>query len=260
MNNPLVSIIMPAYNVEKYIQESINSVIEQSYKNWELIIIDDCSNDRTGEIIKKFTLKDSRIKSIFAKQNSGKPAIAKNCAYDMVTGDFVAFLDSDDLWLKDKLEKQIRVLNGSDFKLCYTGGYLIDKNGNEIGSFLPKYKNGYIFKNMLYRYEINNQSVLIKRDVYRKFNENITIGEDYNLFMDIVFHHKVCNIKEKLIKYRIHNKSITKKGSIDLSDGVLFTLKDLNKKYYIKKNYPLGYIISWLRAQRFKLKYNMIKQ
>ena len=259
MNNPLVSIIMPAYNVEKYISDSINSVINQTYQNWELIVIDDCSSDRTRDIVKKFTLKDNRIKSIFTKQNSGKPAIAKNYAYDIVTGDFIAFLDSDDLWLKDKLEKQIRVLNGSDFKLCYAGGYLIDENGNEIGSFLPKYDNGYIFKKMLFRYEINNQSVLIKKDVFERFNENITIGEDYNLFMNIIFRHKVCNIKEKLIKYRIHKKSITKKGRIDLSDGVLLTLKDLDKKYNIKRNYPIGYLISWLKAQRFKLKYNIMK-
>ncbi len=258
MSNPLVSIIMPAYNVEKYIQESINSVIKQSYENWELIVIDDNSNDGTNDIIKKIALKDKRIKPIFLKHNSGKPSIAKNYAYDIVSGDFIAFLDSDDMWIKEKLEKQIKKMINGDYKLCYTGGYLIDEEGKKQGSFLPKYENGYIFKKMLYRYEINNQSVLIERDVYRKFNENITIGEDYNLFMDIVFHHKVCNIKEKLIKYRIHKKSITKKGGIDLSDGVLLTLKDLDKKYNIKRNYPIGYLISWLKAQRFKTKYHII--
>lgn len=253
MSNPLVSIIMPAYNAEKYIYESINSVVEQTFKNWELIVVDDRSCDGTRDILEEFSLKDSRIKPIFKESNGGKPSIAKNCAYDVISGDFIAFLDSDDLWMREKLEKQVKAIESSNYKLCYTGGYLIDEDGNELGSFLPKYENGYIFKKMLFRYEINNQSVLIKKDVFRKFNENITIGEDYNLFMEIVFNHNVCNIKEKLIKYRVHNKSITRSSGRDLSDGTLVTLKELNEKYNIMKKYPLEYFISLIRAYRFKL-------
>ena len=253
MSNPLVSIIMPAYNAEKYISESINSVIEQTFRNWELIVVDDGSCDATKDIIEKFALKDSRIKPVFRENNSGKPSIAKNYAYDMVNGDFIAFLDSDDLWMREKLEKQVKLLKDSDYKLCYTGGYFIDEDGKKTGSFLPRYENGYIFKKMLFRYEINNQSVLIKKDVFKKFNENITIGEDYNFFMHIIFHNKVCNIKEKLIKYRVHNNSITRARKKDLSEGTLVTLRELNEKYNIMKKYPLEYFISLIRAYRFKL-------
>lgn len=255
MSDSLVSIIMPAYNVEKYISESIESVINQTYQNWELIIVDDCSIDNTKDIIKSFEKQDKRIKVVFRKRNGGKPSITKNSAIKYIKGDYIAFLDSDDLWLPQKLEIQMGLLKDSDYKLCYSGGYLIDENENEIGNFLPKYKNGYIFKQMLFKYEINNQSVLIKRDVFRKFNEDITIGEDYNLFMEIVLNNKVCNIKKKLVKYRIHHNSLTKSKIKDLSEGTLYTLRELNEKYDILKNYFIGYVISWLNAMKFKLFY-----
>ena len=251
-NNPLVSIIMPAYNVERYISDSISSVINQTYKNWELIIIDDASCDDTSKIIKEFSLKDNRIKPIFRKINSGRPSIAKNEAYNKITGEFVAFLDSDDLWLENKLQKQVNLMKNTNCKLCYTGGYIIDENGNEIKSFLPQYQNGHIFKKLLFHYEINNQSVLITKDVLEKFNENIIIGEDYNLFMSIAVKYEICNIKEKLIKYRIHKKSITK-SNFNLADGTLFTLKELDNKYNILKKYPFEYVFCFIKAYRFKL-------
>ena len=252
MNQLLISIIMPAYNVEKYISDSINSVILQSFRDWELLVVDDCSTDNTKNIIEKFVDRDDRIKLISRDKNGGKPSIAKNSAFKYIKGDYIAFLDSDDLWLETKLEKQLKLIKKDNFTLCYTGGYLIDENSKEIGSFLPKYNNGFIFKNMLRRYEINNQSVMIKREVFRKFNEDITIGEDYNLFMEIVLNNKVCNIKEKLIKYRVHGSSITKSHKKDLSEGTLFTLSELNNKYSIFYKHPLSYIYCWLKAIRFK--------
>ena len=244
---------MPAYNVEKYIHNSINSVLSQSYKKWELLIVDDNSTDKTRDIIKSFAKTDKRIKPIFRKTNGGKPSIAKNSALEHIKGEYIAFLDSDDIWLKEKLEKQVELMKNKKYKLCYTGGYFIDEKDNKIGEFLPKYGCGYIFKNMLFRYELNNQSVLITRDVFKKFNEYITIGEDYNLFMDIIYNYKICNIKEKLIKYRIHKTSITKSKKKILHQGVAYTMKEMNRKYAIFKQYPFLYILNLIRAYRFKI-------
>ncbi len=257
MNSSLVSIIMPAYNVEKYISDSISSVINQTYENWELLVIDDCSIDNTVKIINEFVKLDSRIKPIFNSINSGTPAKAKNKALPFSKGEYIAFLDSDDIWLKDKLTNQISLMqNNENYALVYTGGYLIDENNNEIKKFLPKYECGNILSNMLKRYEVNNQSVIIKKeallDTIGMFNENIIIGEDYNLFMNIIAKYEVCSIKKYLIKYRVHKKSITKNGNCDLSDGTLKTLKELNIKYNIKVKYPLYYFISWLKAMRFR--------
>ena len=253
LNKPLVSIIMPAYNAEKYIENAILSILAQTYSNWELLVVDDCSTDSTKKILKKFSKIDSRIKPIYREENSGKPSITKNSAIAYVQGFYVAFLDSDDLWIETKLEKQLALIIKDDFALCYTGGFLIDKDSHIMGNFIPKYKDGSIFNNMLLRYEINNQSVLIKREIFRKFNEDITIGEDYNLYMHIIYNNKVCSVKEKLIKYRVHSQSITKSKTKDLSEGTIFTLKELNNKYNIFFKYPFSFIVCWAKAIRFKI-------
>ena len=130
MNNGLVSIIMPSYNTANYIGESINSVINQSYKNWELIIVDDCSTDNTDEVIKDF-LKDSRIKYLKNKENSGA-AISRNKALRMAKGEWIAFLDSDDLWNHKKLEKQIKFMEQNKYNFSYTKYREIDEQGNNL--------------------------------------------------------------------------------------------------------------------------------
>jgi len=255
-SNPLVSIIMPAYNTQEYIKEAIESVINQTYTNWELLIVDDLSTDVTVEIVNKMLHNDGRIKLINRQKNSGRPSIAKNSALPYTKGKYIAFLDSDDAWLEKKLEIQIAFMQkNQNYVLTYTGGYLIDHKGVIFNSFLPKYSNGKNLKNMLTRYEINNQSVVIKSDelftTVENFNEEIIIGEDYNMFMHILAKYEIGSINQHLIKYRIHNKGITK-SSKRVSDGVLMTLKELNNLHSIKRKYVIGYMLSYMKAIRFK--------
>lgn len=124
--NDLVSVIMPSYNTAEYISESIASVQEQTYTDWELIIVDDCSTDNTDEIVKPF-LYDKRIKYIKNETNSGA-AISRNRALREAKGKWIAFLDSDDLWHPEKLEKQIRFMEKNGYKFTYTD-YRIQLNG-----------------------------------------------------------------------------------------------------------------------------------
>lgn len=253
---PTVSIIMPAYNAENYIKESISSVIAQTFQDWELIIIDDCSTDDTPTIISNFISQDSRIKSIRLYKNSGKPSVAKNHGLKMIKGDFIAFIDSDDLWISDKLAKQVALMqNDNEIALSYTGGYWIDDNGKIVKDFVPKYSCGFNLKRQLSRYEINNQSVMITKKALQntlmQFNENILIGEDFNLFMHIVAKYKSSTIPQQLIKYRIHNNAITKSKK-QVSDGILLTLNELNIKYNIYLKYPLKSLITYFKAIRFK--------
>src|SRR5690554_2198490 len=102
----LVSIITPAYNCGKYIGETIESVIRQSYQNWEMIIVDDCSIDNTNEIVKEYVEQDNRIRYYLLKDNSGA-AVARTKAMEFASGNYMAFLDSDDIWTEEKLKKQI---------------------------------------------------------------------------------------------------------------------------------------------------------
>ena len=122
----LVSIIMPSWNTEKFIAESIQCVIDQSYKNWELIIVDDCSSDHTDEIVAPF-LSDNRIKYLHNEKNSGA-AITRNKALREAQGEWIAFLDSDDLWMPDKLEKQIGLMTEHNYVLSYTNYEKIDED------------------------------------------------------------------------------------------------------------------------------------
>lgn len=117
---PLISIVTPCYNAEKTISETIDSVLSQTYQNWEMLIIDDCSNDKSKEIINNYVLKDSRIKYKSTSKPSGSPSLPRNIGIDSAQGVYIAFLDSDDLWLSDKLEKQIRFIENNKYEFVYS--------------------------------------------------------------------------------------------------------------------------------------------
>lgn len=131
--NDLVSIIMPSYNTAKYILESIHSVQAQTYKNWELIIVDDCSTDDTDAVVS--SVVDNRIKYLKNVNNLGA-ALSRNRALKEAKGRWIAFLDSDDLWMQDKLEKQINFMRNSGYSFSYTNYKEIDSIGNESGVYV----------------------------------------------------------------------------------------------------------------------------
>lgn len=129
-NSELVSIIMPNYNCGKFIKETIESVINQTYENWEILFVDDCSTDNSIEIVKSFN--DARIKIFINKENTGA-AVSRNCALREATGKWIAFLDSDDLWEKDKLEKQIEFMQNKGCYFSYTKYKEIDEMSKDLG-------------------------------------------------------------------------------------------------------------------------------
>ena len=126
----LVSIITPSYNSSKFIMDCVNSVISQKFQYWEMIIVDDCSNDNSREIISDLTAKDERIKSIFLEENVGA-AEARNIAIRQSKGKYIAFLDSDDIWNKNKLEKQITFMNDNDIAFSFTSYQPISEGGEK---------------------------------------------------------------------------------------------------------------------------------
>lgn len=129
--NSMISIIMPSYNTANYIEASIESVRHQTYENWELIIVDDCSTDDTDEVVRPF-LSDRRIRYLKNEQNSGA-AISRNRALREAKGKWIAFLDSDDLWLPEKLEKQVTFMEQNGYHFSYTNYEEIDMAGEKTG-------------------------------------------------------------------------------------------------------------------------------
>ena len=143
----LVSIIMPSYNTAPYISSSIQSLINQTYNNWELIIVDDCSTDNTEDVLSE--IKDERIRFFKNEKNSGA-AVSRNKALREAKGQWVAFLDSDDLWMPDKLEKQIRFMMDNGYSFSYTNYKEIDTDGNETGVMVTGPKH--VTKTGMYNY------------------------------------------------------------------------------------------------------------
>lgn len=146
--NDLVSIIMPSYNTGRFIYDSIKSVQNQTYSSWELIIVDDCSTDNTYEVVAQF-LADKRIRYLRNDINSGA-AVSRNKALREAKGKWIAFLDSDDLWVPDKLEKQIKFMEDNDYHFSYTNYEEIDEESKPLGRLITGPKK--ITRRKMYNY------------------------------------------------------------------------------------------------------------
>lgn len=131
-NTDLISIVVPVYNAEKFLEETINCILNQTYQNWELLLVDDCSKDKSAEIINSFIKKDKRIKYIKMAKNGG-PALARNKGIEEAKGNFLCFQDADDLWDKNKLEKQLNFMKNKNCAFSYTSYEFADKNCNPTG-------------------------------------------------------------------------------------------------------------------------------
>src|SRR5690606_22928772 len=133
--NPLVSVITPSYNSESFIKQTIESVQSQTYQNWEMIIVDDCSTDKTIEIIHQKSKEDTRIHLIKLNENSGA-AVARNTAIRNAKGKYIAFLDSDDFWLPNKLERQVQFMLEHDYAFSYTSYRIMNEDGTKTNKVI----------------------------------------------------------------------------------------------------------------------------
>lgn len=217
----LVSIITPNYNCGRFIAETIESILVQTYTNWELFIIDDCSKDDSVIIAKSYAIKDDRIKVICNEKNSGA-AVSRNRALELAQGEFIAFLDSDDLWMPDKLEKQIAFMRKNNCDFSFTEYEHIDEENNSLHIYANVIKNLSYRKMMLHCWP-GCLTVMYNQNITGKiYADDIKKNNDHALFLRVL---KKCNnamgIKEVLAKYRIRKGSISSKKSSII-------------KYYIK--------------------------
>lgn len=212
--NELVSIVMPSYNTAKFISRSIESVIQQTYSNWELLIVDDCSTDQTDSVVKPF-LKDNRIKYIKNKTNLGA-AISRNVALKEARGKWIAFLDSDDLWYPDKLNKQISFMHQHNYHFSYTNYVEIDENDIENGIKVtgPKVVNNKLMKQYCY---LGCLTVMYNADYIGLVQiENIKKNNDYALWLEISETVDCYLLDETLAKYRRRVGSISNHSILTL--------------------------------------------
>lgn len=206
--NELVSVIMPAYNAAKYITESIESVLNQTYQNWELIIIDDGSKDNTAEIIGKYT--DQRIKFYKNETNLGVSA-TRNKAIQIAQGSWTAFLDSDDKWAEKKLERQLKFAEQKKANFTFTASAFILSNG-EKSDYVMQVPEKINYKELLKQNIISCSSVLIKKTLIanRAMSCGKDIHEDFKFWLEILKDGNVAHgLNEPLLVYRINKESKT---------------------------------------------------
>jgi glycosyltransferase involved in cell wall biosynthesis len=181
--DPLVSIITPAYNCEAYLADTIKTIQNQTYSNWEHIIIDDSSYDRTKEIMISSANNDNRIKNIFLSQNTGI-ANARNRGIELAHGKYIAFLDSDDLWKPEKLSVQISYMEENNAKFTYSNYEIIDKNGKSIKHVMAKKKVNY--QQLLQCNAIGCLTVVIDSSILKKNLMPKIKHEDYATWLNIL--------------------------------------------------------------------------
>lgn len=225
-NNCLVSIIMPAYNASDYIQEAINSIIAQTFTDWELIIIDDGSTDNTAEIIKKNIKKEHRIKYFY--QQNEKQSKARNLGITHAHGVYIAFLDADDICFPERFAKQVAFLEANhDIVVCGSWFSII---GSDRIIKLPEHHEA-IKLALLKGNCIAHSSVMARKKILDEFSVvfegSKEPAEDYDLWVRLVLKGKLHNLQEVLLDYRTHSNQLSKKQNIKQKQSALETKQSL---------------------------------
>ncbi len=238
----LVSIIIPTYNRACYISETIKTVLDQTYQSIEIIIIDDGSTDSTRAVVQ--AINDSRIRYI-SQENSGLPAVARNHGLRIARGEYIAFLDSDDLWMPDKLEKQISAFNFCPGLLAVATNGIAMKNSLKKNMFTMFRNARPSFRQMLNNNMVINSSVLMRTDVIREVgfldeDKRLKTSEDYDYWLRILYFkdNSILILKDRLIIYRLHESNILNpenKRLIEECVQLIFAkYKDIDQDYMRK--------------------------
>lgn len=199
----LVSVIMPVYNAEKYLAEAVDSVLSQTYRNLELIIIDDCSSDNSLEIARLYTKSDDRVRVIAGEKNQGVARV-RNCGIQEARGEYIALLDSDDVWCKEKLERQVKLIESKGAQIAYCSYDFMDENGISVLKpfIVPEQTN---YRKMLISNAIGCSTAFVDANLMRKhpFNPEC-YHEDYGLWMELLkIPVKAVGDREVLMHYRL---------------------------------------------------------
>ena len=248
-NQPLVSVIMNCYNGEKYLREAIDSVYAQTYKNWEIIFWDNASTDKSTKIVKSYSSK----MRYFRGGKTIPLGAARNKALKQCEGEYIAFLDVDDIWLPEKLELQVKKMQENPESIvCYSDGYAMydeEKTKKKFSSYKnTKFYQGNIFEKLILSNFINWQTVLINKLLTKDelcFNETLTIGEDYEFLLRLSLLGDVIFSPEPLVYYRSHENNMSLNYELILKETEeifkIFNNEIIKRKININKAKSLIY-------------------
>lgn len=209
MESPLVSVIIPTYNSEKFISEAILSVQKQSYLNWEIILVDDCSTDATLSIVSKISLNDKRIKYSKLSANSGT-GVARNTALAVAKGKYIAFLDADDLWKPNKLELQITFMKTNNLPFTFSFYDCIDEEGKPLNKRVEAPLN-LSYRQLFFCNYVGNLTAIYEVNYFGKIPiSSIRKRQDWMLWLTVLKKIKIAHpVPESLAYYRIRDNSIS---------------------------------------------------
>lgn len=210
MHIPIVSIIMPLYNAEKYVEQAIRSVISQTYKDWELIVVDDCSSDSSASIVERIAKDDERITILQTDKPSGSPTLPRNMAIEVARGRFIAFLDSDDMWKPEKLEEQLPLFDGKDIKIVFSYYQKMDSNGI-VGNRVVKSPSKITYNELLKGNVIGNLTGIYDTQITGKHYFEHVGHEDYVYWLHILREGGfAANTQRVHAVYRLTQNSISR--------------------------------------------------
>ena len=209
MREGLVSIITPTYNCGKFIKETIESIQNQTYTNWEMVIVDDCSTDDTRKIVEECIAQDSRIKYYCLETNSGA-AVARTTSMKLAEGEYMAFCDSDDLWMPDKLERQLKFMVETGHAFTCTAYEQIDEESKSLGRVIKTVKKC-DYNRLLLDCPVGNSTVMYDVKQMGKFEvPNIRKRNDDALWLQMLKKEKyIWGMEAVLMRYRIRQNSIS---------------------------------------------------
>lgn len=205
----LVSIITPAFNAARFVEATIASVKAQTYGNWEMLVVDDCSSDNTVEIVEQESARDSRIRLIRQIQNGG-PAAARNLAIAAARGRWIAFLDSDDLWLPDKIGLQLEFQRSHAAKITFTEFRRISADGLRTGHLIsiPKYIT---YRQLLGNTAIATSTVIVDRELSGEFRMKAMYYDDFGCWLDLLRSGDTAlGLQRDLMRYRVVSQSVSR--------------------------------------------------
>ncbi|PIT88174.1 MAG: hypothetical protein COU29_04145 [Candidatus Magasanikbacteria bacterium CG10_big_fil_rev_8_21_14_0_10_36_32] len=256
MSEIKVSINLITYNRADFIVQAMDSILLQTFSDWELIIIDDASTDNTKELVDSYLLKDSRIKYVKQENRCGISR-SRNAALKLSVGKYIAVLDSDDVWSdSNKLKKQVEFLdNNSDYCLVGCGVEVINKQGDRLKKYCNPGEDEEIRKTILIKNPFAHSSVAYRKQTIDQligYDESLKIGEDYDLWLRMGKVGKMANLNNIFIFYRKHTANI----SVLDRNIALQNNFDIISKY--KEDYPNYFLAYWKRKIR-KIIYSLIK-
>jgi teichuronic acid biosynthesis glycosyltransferase TuaG len=208
-NTEMVSIVTPAYKAARFIDETIRSVISQDYSHWEMLIVDDCSPDDTAERVEAWTKRDSRVRLIRQVANDG-PAAARNAALSNSSGRYVAFLDSDDLWLPQKLSHQLEFMRNSNAAVSFTKFRRISEDGAQTGRLITVPRR-LTYAQLLGNTAIATSTVIVDRSITGPLHLRPVYYDDFVLWLSLLRRgHVAFGLDMDLMRYRVVGKSVSR--------------------------------------------------